>query len=56
MNLNRFDLITLRLFVAAVDRGSLTAGARDFAISVPAASKRIADLEAGLAVLRGFAG
>lgn len=48
INLNRFDLISLRLFVAAVDRGSLTAGARDFGISVPAASKRMADLEAGV--------
>jgi DNA-binding transcriptional LysR family regulator len=45
INLNRFDLISLRLFVAAVDAGSLTAGADRFGISLPAASKRIADLE-----------
>jgi DNA-binding transcriptional LysR family regulator len=45
INLNRFDLVTLRLFVAVVDAGSLTAGADRFGISVAAASKRIADLE-----------
>jgi DNA-binding transcriptional LysR family regulator len=46
INLSRFDLISLRLFVAAVDGGSLTAGADHFGISVAAASKRIAELEA----------
>ena len=46
INLNRFDLVSLRLFVAAVDGGSLTAGADRFGISVAAASKRIAELEA----------
>lgn len=46
INLNRFDLMTLRLFVAAVDGGSLSAGARRFGISAAAASKRIAELEA----------
>jgi DNA-binding transcriptional LysR family regulator len=45
INLNRFDLVTLRLFVAVVDAGSLTAGADRFGISLPAASKRIAELE-----------
>jgi DNA-binding transcriptional LysR family regulator len=45
INLNRFDLISLRLFVAVVDGGSLTAGANRFGISLAAASKRIADLE-----------
>ncbi|NRF70743.1 LysR family transcriptional regulator [Aquincola sp. S2] len=45
INLNRFDLVTLRLFVAALDAGSLTAGADRFGISLAAASKRIADLE-----------
>lgn len=45
INLGRFDLTTLRLFVAAVDAGSLTAGADRFGISLPAASKRIAELE-----------
>ena len=45
MNLNRFDLATLRLYVAAVDTGSLTAGAERMGISLAAASKRIAELE-----------
>lgn len=45
INLNRFDLVTLRLFVAVVDAGSLTAGAERFGISLAAASKRIAELE-----------
>lgn len=45
INLNRFDLATLRLFIAVVDAGSLTAGADRFGISLPAASKRIAELE-----------
>jgi DNA-binding transcriptional LysR family regulator len=45
MNLNRFDLASLRLFVAVVDAGSLTAGADRFGISLAAASKRIAELE-----------
>jgi DNA-binding transcriptional LysR family regulator len=45
INLNRFDLATLRLYVAVVDAGSLTAGADRFGISLAAASKRIAELE-----------
>ncbi len=45
INLNRFDLVSLRLFVAVVDAGSLTAGAERFRISLAAASKRIAELE-----------
>ncbi len=45
INLNRFDLVTLRLFVAVVDAGSLTAGAERFGISLAAASKRIVELE-----------
>lgn len=45
INLSRFDLVTLRLFVAVVDAGSLTAGAGRFGISLAAASKRIAELE-----------
>ncbi|HSV48014.1 MAG TPA: LysR family transcriptional regulator [Ramlibacter sp.] len=45
INLNRFDLVTLRLFVAVVDAGSLTSGADRFGISLAAASKRIAELE-----------
>jgi DNA-binding transcriptional LysR family regulator len=46
INLNRFDLTTLRLFVAAVRHGSLTAGAERLDLSLAAASKRIAELEA----------
>jgi len=46
INLNRFDLVSLRLFVATVEGGSLTAGAGRFGISLAAASKRIAELEA----------
>ncbi|MEO5844132.1 MAG: LysR family transcriptional regulator [Caldimonas sp.] len=45
INLNRFDLVSLRLFVAVVDRGSLTAGADRFGISLAAASKRMGELE-----------
>lgn len=45
INLNRFDLASLRLFVAVLDAGSLTAGAERFGISLAAASKRIAELE-----------
>ena len=44
-NLNRFDLTTLRLFVAALDSGSLTAGADRLGLSLAAASKRVAELE-----------
>lgn len=46
INLNRFDLTTLRLYVAAVGYGSLTAGAVRVDMSLAAASKRIAELEA----------
>lgn len=45
INLNRFDLVSLRLFVAVVDAGSLTAGAERFGISLAAASRRISELE-----------
>lgn len=45
INLSRFDLISLRLFVAVVDSGTLTAGAERFGISLAAASRRIAELE-----------
>jgi DNA-binding transcriptional LysR family regulator len=46
ISLSRFDLVSLRLFVAVVDGGSLTLGAERFGISLAAASKRIAELEA----------
>jgi DNA-binding transcriptional LysR family regulator len=54
INLSRFDLVSLRLFVAVVDAGSLTAGAERFGISLAAASKRIAELEqhCGVALLQ----
>ncbi len=54
INLNRFDLVTLRLFVAVVDAGSLTAGAERFGISLAATSKRISELEqhCGIALLQ----
>ena len=54
INLNRFDLASLRLYVAVVDAGSLTAGADRFGISLAAASKRIAELEqhCGMALLQ----
>ena len=48
MNLARFDLVSLRLLVAVVDAGSLTAGAERISLSLPAASKRIAELEAAV--------
>lgn len=46
INPHRFDLLTLRLFVAAVQAGSLTAGAARLGLSLAAASKRVAELEA----------
>lgn len=48
INLSRFDLVSLRLLVAVVEAGSLTGGAERLAMSVQAASKRIAELEAAL--------
>lgn len=44
-SLSRFDLVSMRLFIAVVDAGSLTAGADRFGISLAATSKRIGDLE-----------
>lgn len=46
INLGRFDLGSLRLFLLTVEAGSLTAGAERYGISLAAASKRIAELEA----------
>ncbi len=53
INLNRFDLASLRLYVAVVDAGSLTAGAERFGLSLAATSKRIGELEhhCGMALL-----
>lgn len=49
-NLNRFDLLSIRLAVACAQRGSLTAAARESNIALAAASRRIKELEAGLGV------
>ena len=46
INLNRLDMISLGLFVATVERGSLTAGAEKSGISLAAASTRVAEIEA----------
>ncbi len=42
----RFDLTDLRLFLAVVDAGSMTHGAADAGLSLPAASERLRDMEA----------
>lgn len=46
----RFDLTTLKLFVSAIDHGSIARAAEGEHIVASAASKRISDLEAGLGV------
>ena len=48
INLNRFDLVSLRLYAAVVETGSLTAGAARFGISLAAASRRVLELEEGV--------
>lgn len=48
MNLSRFDLVTLALFVAVARHGSISAGARQLPLAVGAASRRIAELEDAL--------
>ena len=48
MNVARFDLVTLSLFVSVARQGSISAGARQSHLAVGAASKRISDLEAAL--------
>ncbi|SNS84067.1 transcriptional regulator, LysR family [Noviherbaspirillum humi] len=48
MNIARFDLVTLELFVAVARCGSITGGANQCHLAVAAASKRISDLEAHL--------
>jgi len=42
----RFDLTDLRLFLAVVDAGSITHGASEVGLSLPAASERLRDMEA----------
>lgn len=41
----RFDLTDLRLFLAVAERGSITHGAADAALSLPAASERLRQME-----------
>lgn len=48
MNLARFDLVTLSLFIAIAREGSISAGARRSHLAIGAASKRISDLEVAL--------
>ena len=47
----RFDLTDLRLFLAVVDAGSITHGAIEAGMSLPAASERLRDMEAAGEVL-----
>lgn len=47
-NLARFDFISVRLVVLCAQSGSLTAAARDCNLVLPAASRRIRDLEASI--------
>ena len=44
----RFDLVDLKLFREVVDAGSITAGARNSALALAAASTRIRNMEAAL--------
>lgn len=46
----RFDLITLKLFVGAIEHGSIARAAEHEHLVASAASKRIGDLESGLGV------
>ncbi len=46
MLLMRFDLTDLRLFLAVADTGSITHGAAEVGLSLPAASERLRDMEA----------
>jgi DNA-binding transcriptional LysR family regulator len=46
----RFDLTTLRLFVAVIDHGSITKAAEQEHIVASAVSKRLSDLEAQLGI------
>jgi DNA-binding transcriptional LysR family regulator len=48
VNVARFDLVTLSLFVAVARAGSITRGAHQSNLALAAASKRISDLESHL--------
>lgn len=47
-NLARFDFVSIRLAVLCAQTGSLTAAARDCNLVLPAASRRVRDLEAAI--------
>jgi len=47
-NLARFDFVSIRLAVACAQSGSLTSAARDCNLVLPAASRRIRELESAL--------
>ncbi|MEY2688174.1 MAG: HTH-type transcriptional activator CmpR, partial [Pseudomonadota bacterium] len=47
-NLARFDFVSIRLAVACARTGNLTAAARDCHLVLPAASRRLRDLERAL--------
>ena len=47
-NLARFDFVSIRLAVACAQTGSLTSAARDCNLVLPAASRRIRELESAL--------
>lgn len=47
-NLARFDFVSIRLAVACAQTGSLTSAARDCNLVLPAASRRLRELEAAL--------
>jgi len=50
MSIDRISLVTLRLFVAVAEEGSLTRAAEREGIATSAASRRLNDLESGLDV------
>lgn len=50
MSIDRISLVTLRLFVAVAEEGSLARAAAREAIAASAASRRLVDLESGLDV------
>jgi DNA-binding transcriptional LysR family regulator len=47
-NLARFDFVSIRLAVACARSGSLTSAARDCNLVLPAASRRIRELESAV--------
>ena len=45
INLNRFDLVSLRVYAAVVETGSLTSGAARFGISAGRGQQAVGELE-----------